>query len=102
MPRAEDLVDEARLGDLRGSDRAAQPVVALQHADAPAALRQQGPGGQRVDPAADDDSVVARHLARLPNAQEALDRTAGIRDRLAELADRDPGPSAHPRATIDR
>ena len=36
MPRAEDVVEEAGLGQLRRVDRAAEPVVPLEHADAPA------------------------------------------------------------------
>ena len=37
MPGGEHVVVEAGLGDLRRLDRAAEPVVALEHADAPAA-----------------------------------------------------------------
>ncbi len=59
VPRGEDLVDEARLGDLGRADRAAEPVVALQHAHAPAGPREQRRGDERVDPAADRDRVVA-------------------------------------------
>ena len=59
MPAGEDLVHEAGLGDLGRPDRAAEPVVPLEHADAPARLRKQRGGDERVDPAADRDRVVA-------------------------------------------
>jgi hypothetical protein len=61
MPGTEDVVDEARLGDLRRADRAAEPVVPFEHADVPAALREQCGAGERVDAAADEDGVVLRH-----------------------------------------
>src|SRR5215218_2571664 len=57
MPRAEHVVEVPRLGDLRGPDRASELVLPLQHADAPAASREQGRARQRVDPATDDDGV---------------------------------------------
>ena len=62
MPGAEDVVDEARLGDLRRVDRTAEPVVALEHADAPAAASEQRAARQRIDTAADDHRVVLSHL----------------------------------------
>jgi hypothetical protein len=52
-------VHEARLGDLLRPDRAAEPLGALEDADAPAGLREQRAGDEPVDPAADDDRVVA-------------------------------------------
>ena len=61
VPGAEDVVVEARLGDLGRLDRAAEPVVALEHADAPAGPREQRAARERVDPAADDDGVVLGH-----------------------------------------
>jgi hypothetical protein len=59
MPGGEDVVNEARLSDLGGSNRAAEPVVPLQHADAPARLREQRGRDERVDPAPDRDRVEA-------------------------------------------
>ena len=41
MPRAVDVVQEPRLGQLLGLDRAAEPVVPLEHADAPLRPREQ-------------------------------------------------------------
>ena len=61
MPRAEDVVVEPGLGQLRRVDRAAEPVVALEHADAPARAREQRAARERVDAAADDDRVVVSH-----------------------------------------
>ena len=58
MPRAEDVVLEPRRGDLGGLDRAAEPVVALEHAHVPAALREQRRAREAVDARADDDRVV--------------------------------------------
>jgi hypothetical protein len=57
MPAREDVVAEAGLRDLRRLDRAAEPVVPLEDADRPACSCQQGAGGERVDPAPDDDGV---------------------------------------------
>ena len=48
VPGAEDVVPEARLGELRRPDRAAEPVVPLEHADAPAGAREQRAAGERV------------------------------------------------------
>ena len=61
MPCAEDVVVEARLGDLRGLDRAAEPVVPLEHAHALARACEQRGAREAVDPAADEDRVVVRH-----------------------------------------
>jgi hypothetical protein len=57
MPGREHLVDEPGLGDLRGPDRAAEPVLALEHEHPLAALREQRRAGERVDPAADEDGI---------------------------------------------
>ena len=62
VPGGEDLVREARCGQAFDRlDRAAEPVVPLEHADAPALLREQRRGGERVDPAADEDRVEPVH-----------------------------------------
>src|SRR5262249_49910855 len=63
VPGGEDLVDETGLGDLRRPDRAAEPVVALEHAHPPALAREQRTRDQRIDPAPDRDRVVAPHSA---------------------------------------
>jgi hypothetical protein len=60
VPAGEDLVHEARLGDLVGPDGAAEPVAPLEDAHAPAALREQRARDEAVYPAADDDGVI-RH-----------------------------------------
>jgi hypothetical protein len=46
MPGAEDVVEETRLRQLLGLDRAAEPVVALEHADAPVCAREQCGAGE--------------------------------------------------------
>jgi hypothetical protein len=46
VPAREDVVMEARLGDLGGLDRAAEPVVSLEDADAPAGAGEQRAGGE--------------------------------------------------------
>ena len=61
VPRAEDVVQEPGLRQLRGLDRAAEPVVPLEHAHAPAPAREQRAARERVDAAADDDRVVVSH-----------------------------------------
>ncbi len=61
MPRAEDVVQEPRLCELGRVDRAAEPVVALEHADAPAVPRKQRAAGEGVHAAADDHRVVFSH-----------------------------------------
>jgi hypothetical protein len=61
MPGAEDVVEVARLGQLRRLDRAAELGLALEHADVPAAAREQRRTRERVDAAADDDGVVLSH-----------------------------------------
>src|SRR5215211_77856 len=62
MPRAEDVMQVPRLGDLGRPDRASELVLPLQHADAPPASREQGRARQRVDAATDDDGVeCTRH-----------------------------------------
>ena len=68
MPGAEDVVQEPRLGQLLGLDRAAEPVVALEHADAPLRSREQRRARERVDAAPDDDRVVLSHR-RAPGAR---------------------------------
>ena len=66
MPGGEDLVREPRRGQaLDGLDRAAEPVVSLEHADPPAVLREQRGARERVDAAADEDRVESRHGATL-------------------------------------
>jgi hypothetical protein len=62
MPCAEDVVVEPRLRQLRGLDRTAEPVVALQHAHVPPRLREQSGAREPVDAAADDDRVVVSHV----------------------------------------
>ena len=61
MPRAEDVVVEARLGELGAVNRAAEPVVPLEHADVPARAREQRAARERIDAAADDDRVEVSH-----------------------------------------
>ena len=66
MPGGEDLVREPWRGQaVDGFDRAAQPVVPLEHADAPTLLREQRASGERVDAATDEDRVEPRHAATL-------------------------------------
>ena len=55
----------------------AELVLALEHADAPAAAREQGRAGERVDPAADDDRVSharARGTRRRSRARACVSR----------------------------
>ncbi len=66
VPRAEDVVQIAGLGELGCVNRAAEPVVSLEHADAPTGAREQCAAGKRVDAAADDDCVVVSHAFRAP------------------------------------
>ena len=62
VPGGEDLVCEpGRREAVDGLDRAAQPVVSLEHADAPTLFREQGTGRERVDAATDEDRVESRH-----------------------------------------
>ena len=62
MPGGEDLVREAGCREVfDGLDRAAEPVVALEHADAPALFREQRTSRERVDAATDEDRVEPRH-----------------------------------------
>ena len=61
VPRTEDVVVEAGLGDLGRVDRAAEPVVALEHAHAPARAGEKGAARERVDAAADEDGVEVSH-----------------------------------------
>ena len=72
VPGAEDVVVEPRLRDLRGLDRAAEPVVPLEHADAPAGLREQRRAGEPVDAAADDDGVVPAGSAVIDQPPELV------------------------------
>ena len=66
VPGGEDLVREARgRQPVDRPDRAAEPVVPLEHADPPAVLREQCGTGERVDAAADEDRVESGHRARL-------------------------------------
>ena len=46
MPRAEHVVDESRLGELRSLDRAAELVVRFEDANAPAAAGEKRSGGE--------------------------------------------------------
>ncbi len=55
--RRHHVVDEARHGDLVGTDAAADALVALQHQHLPALARQHRRAHQRIDAAADDDVV---------------------------------------------
>ena len=43
------------------ADRAAEPLVPLEHADLPAGFGEQRCTRERVDPAADEDRIEARH-----------------------------------------
>jgi hypothetical protein len=63
VPGAEHVGLEAGLGDLGRLDRAAEPVVALEHTDVPATLREQRRTGETVDARADDDRVVISQRA---------------------------------------
>ena len=66
VPGGKDLVPEARCGEpVDRLDRAAEPVVPLEHADAPAVLREQRSTCERVDPAADEDGVESGHAPTL-------------------------------------
>ena len=66
MPRAHHLVREPRQGVVRlRPDRTAEPVGALEHADAPSLPRQERRGGHRVDARPDEDGVEGRHAATL-------------------------------------
>ena len=58
MPGAEDIMVKARLCDLGRLDRTAEPVAALEHADAAARFGEQCRAGETVHAAADDDDVV--------------------------------------------
>ena len=58
MPRAEDIVQVARLGQLRGANRAAQRLLTLEHEHAPAGPGEQSSAGKGVDSAPDQDRVV--------------------------------------------
>ena len=80
MPGGEHVVPEARLGDLGGLDRAAEPVVPLEHADAPAGTGEQRAAGERVDAAPDQHRVVLSHLAA-PASGRTLDDRRGVRRR---------------------
>jgi hypothetical protein len=59
VPGGEDLVREARLGDLRRPDRAAEVVVALEHEHALPRPGEERSPCERIDPAPDEDDVVA-------------------------------------------
>ena len=62
MPGGHQLVREARRGELGGRvDGAAEAVVPLQHADAPALAREQRRARQGVDAGTHEDRVKARH-----------------------------------------
>ena len=66
VPGGEDLVPEARRRQVvDGLDRAAEPVVPLEHAHAPAVFREQCGTRERVDAAADEDGVERRHAPTL-------------------------------------
>src|SRR5207253_6228646 len=87
----EDLVDEAGLGELLRPDRAAEAVRTLQHADAPAGPGEQCRRHERVDAAADDDRVVARHYGATRSSAATARRasSAGSRSQ-SESAKRSP------------
>ncbi len=63
VPGTEDVVVEPGLRELRGLDRAAEPVVPLEHTDATAGFRKQRGTGEAVDAASDDDHVVDAELS---------------------------------------
>ncbi len=66
VPGGEDLVPEAGGGEpVDRLDRAAEPVVPLEHADAPAVLCEQCRTRERVDAAADEDGVESGHAPTL-------------------------------------
>ena len=78
VPRSHQLVREAGRGQVvHGSDRAAEHLVALQHADAPALSREQRGTRQGVDTGTHEDRVKARHGAEHTRADriEACSRT---------------------------
>ena len=58
-----DVVQEAGQGQLRGAGAAADRVLALEHRDRPARLRERDRGGQPVGTGADDDRVEAHAVA---------------------------------------
>ena len=65
MPGGEDLVRETGLDQpVDGANRASEPLVPLQHADLPAGFREERRTSERVDPAADEDRIEARHSGR--------------------------------------
>ena len=57
----------------RRLDAAAELVVPLEDADAPAGLREQRRTRERVDPGADEDRIESRHRARLYQRGTSLD-----------------------------
>ena len=64
VPRRHQLVREAGRSEVvRGADRSAEHLVALEHADAPALARKQRGARQRVDTGTHEDRVKARHGA---------------------------------------
>ena len=66
VPGGEDLVREPGRGQaVDRLDRAAEPVVSLEHADAPAVLREERGARERVDAAADEDRVESGHAPTL-------------------------------------
>src|SRR5439155_22603629 len=79
VPGREDLVHEPRFRDFCSPDRAAEPVVLLQHADRPPRSREQRGGDERVDPAPDRDGVVAAVHERFANARSTLSRARRAR-----------------------
>ena len=79
VPRGEDVVDEPGLRDLGRADRAAEPVVSLEHADVPASADEERSARERVDPAADDDCVELVHR----RAIFSCSRRVGTRCRRA-------------------
>ena len=66
VPGSKDLVPEAGGGEtIDRLDRAAEPVVPLQHADPPTVFREQCGTRERVDAAADEDGVESGHAPTL-------------------------------------
>jgi hypothetical protein len=88
MPRGVDLVQEARLRDLRRANGAAEPLVSFEHTDLPALLRQQRGCDERVDPAPDRDRVVAPQVSPSvpPEGSSNGGQTSGFQRPAAPLA----------------
>ena len=92
VPRGEDLVREAGLGDLRRPDRAAEVVVALEHEHALPGAGQERGSGERVDAAPDEDDVVAHErvselVERAVEVEEGPALAVDARDDLLDVPD---------------